>query len=305
MTWIEVIIETEFSDTEPVSDALIHNGALSVSIEDVELGTDSEEPLFGEPGTEPKVTAWQRSRVVALIEFDADHIAMVSSVAHICNLPIPDYSTRLVADQNWVELMHSKFHPIYVGKDICIVPSWHSMVNDASLIIELDPGLAFGTGNHPTTRLCIEWLEIHIPSKKPKSLLDYGCGSGILAIVSKKIGSTEISIAGIDIDPEAINVAHYNSKRNHCDINYFLEKNFNKNKILKNFDVVIANILSEPLKNIAQKILSYLNETNGNLVLSGILEEQATDVITYYRPWISLDICAIQEGWVLLSGVLR
>lgn len=299
MSWTEIIIEITHNHAEILSDALMEAGVLSVSVEDADEGTIAEQPLFGEPGMEPKQTAWQRSRVIALTAADANHAAIVAAAAAACNLDIPLFSQRPVAEQDWVRLTQSQFTPIHIGKNIWVVPSWHDAPDTDGLILELDPGLAFGTGSHATTRLCMEWLELNIPLQKPQSLLDYGCGSGILAMVAEKLGTPHV--IGVDIDPQAIESAHYNSQRNHCDIGYYLPQDFNQHSTQIVFDIVIANILSGPLKLMAPMLCERI-APSGHLILSGVLAEQAQDVIAVYAPWVSLTVWAEQDGWVALSG---
>ncbi|MEO6917962.1 MAG: 50S ribosomal protein L11 methyltransferase [Collimonas sp.] len=303
MSWTEIVIEVALNDAETLSDALMEAGALSVSVEDADLGTPDEQPLFGEPGMEPKEAAWERSRVVALAEVDADHAAIVNNAAAACGVPPPPYSLRPVAAQDWVRLTQSQFEPIHIGKNIWVVPSWHDAPDANGLILELDPGLAFGTGSHPTTRLCMEWLEINVPLQKPKSLLDYGCGSGILAMVAKKLDSAT-TVIGVDIDPHAIDAARYNSERNHCEIAYCLPEDFSNHTALQEFDMVVANILSGPLKLMAPMLCSRI-AAGGSLTLSGVLAEQANDVIAAYAQWLPLTVWAEQDGWVALSGVRK
>lgn len=300
MAWIEIVIEIDRDHAEAISDALIEAGALSVSVEDADLGTAAEQPLFGEPGMEPTEAAWERSRVVALTESDADHAAIVSAAAHAIGLggtSIPAYTLRDVADQDWVRLTQSQFEPIHIGKNIWVVPSWHQAPDPDALILELDPGLAFGTGSHPTTRLCMEWLEAHAPVRH--TVLDYGCGSGILAMVAKKLGASEV--VGVDIDPQAIVSARDNSHRNHCEIDYYLPEAYENRTSPKTFDVVVANILSGPLKLMAPMLAGQV-AAGGSLVLSGVLARQADEVAAAYAPYIKLTIWAEREGWVALSG---
>jgi ribosomal protein L11 methyltransferase len=273
---------------------------LSVSVEDADLGTDAEQPLFGEPGMEPSEAAWERSRVVALTERDADHAVIVSTAAQAIGMSkadIPSYTLRDVADQDWVRLTQSQFEPIHIGKNIWVVPSWHQAPDPDALILELDPGLAFGTGSHPTTRLCMEWLEANAPTQR--TVLDYGCGSGILAMVAKKVGAS--SVIGVDIDPQAIESARDNSARNHCEIDYYLSEGFESRANAEAFDVVVANILSGPLKLMAP-MLSGLVAAGGSLVLSGVLARQADEVAAAYAPYIALTVWAERDGWVALSG---
>ncbi|MGS0743326.1 50S ribosomal protein L11 methyltransferase [Glaciimonas sp. GG7] len=301
MSWTEIVIEVARSHAEALSDALMEAGALSVSVEDADVGTAAEQPLFGEPGMEPKEAAWERSRVVALSDIDAESI-IVSAAALACSLEtIPVYSLRSVGDQDWVRLTQSQFAPIHIGKNIWVVPSWHDAPDADGLILELDPGLAFGTGSHPTTRLCMEWLEVHLGEQTVTSVLDYGCGSGILAMVAKKLGAA--SVIGVDIDPQAIVSAGDNSARNHCEIAYYLPDTFVQQSPLGTFDIVIANILSGPLKLMSAMLCARI-APGGSLTLSGVLAEQAQDVIAAYAPWIQMSVWREQDGWVALSGTL-
>src|SRR3979411_2294238 len=191
MSWTEIVIEVVRHHAEHLSDALMDAGALSVSVEDADQGTDAEQPLFGEPGMEPEQAAWEHSRVVALATADADHAAIVAGAAEASGLGggpgAPSYTLRSVAEQDWVRLTQSQFDPIHIGKNIWVVPSWHDAPDPDGLILELDPGLAFGPGSHPTTRLCMEWLEAH--PAPGKTVLDYGWGFGLLAMVAHKKGA--------------------------------------------------------------------------------------------------------------------
>lgn len=303
MSWTEIVIDVARRHAESLSDALMDAGALSVSVEDADQGTDAEQPLFGEPGMEPEQAAWERSRVVALTPADADHAAIVAAAMEATGLSAQSqavsYTLRAVAEQDWVRLTQSQFDPIHIGKNIWVVPSWHDAPDPNGLVLELDPGLAFGTGSHPTTRLCMEWLEAHAPQQL--SVLDYGCGSGILALVAKKLGATEV--VGIDIDPQAIESARYNSARNHCEIDYYLPEQFADSTHTPLFDIVVANILSSPLKLMAPMLAGRI-APGGALVLSGILVRQADEVATAYAPFIGLTVWAERDGWVALAGRL-
>lgn len=299
MSWTEIVIEVARDQAEALSDALMEAGALSVSVEDADLGTDAEQPLFGEPGMEPEQTAWERSRVVALVGEDDEPAALLHAAATAAGLNADDlpYELREVEEQDWVRLTQSQFEPISIGKNIWVVPSWHEAPKPDALILELDPGLAFGTGSHPTTRLCMEWLEANAPLNL--SVLDYGCGSGILAMVAKKLGAARV--IGVDIDPQAIESANYNSERNFCDIDYYVPEVFTDMHAKTKFDVVAANILSSPLKLMAP-MLSGRVAPGGALVLSGVLARQAEEVITAYSPFITLSVWAELDGWVALAG---
>jgi ribosomal protein L11 methyltransferase len=298
MAWVEVLVEVSRDHAEALSDALMEAGALSVSVEDADFGTEAEQPMFGEPGMEPLEAAFERSRVVALTDVDIDHTALIEAAAEAIGLEAaPPFSLRDVADQDWVRLTQSQFEPIHIGKNIWVVPSWHEAPDPNALVLELDPGLAFGTGSHPTTRLCMEWLETNAP--RGKTVLDYGCGSGILAMVAKKLGALEV--AGVDIDPQAIVSARDNALRNQCEIDYYLPEDYDARSKGLPFDVVVANILSGPLKLMAPMLSSYVTE-GGMLVLSGVLDRQAEEVAAAYAPFIKLAVWAERDGWVALAG---
>jgi ribosomal protein L11 methyltransferase len=304
MSWTEVVIEIAQDHAEALSDALMEAGALSVSVEDADEGTDQEKPLFGEPGMEPKEAAWEHSRVVALTDVDADQGAIVAEAAAAIGLAAaPAFTVRDVSDQDWVRLTQSQFAPIHIGKNIWVVPSWHEAPDPDAIILELDPGLAFGTGSHPTTRLCMEWLEAH--PAPGKTVLDYGCGSGILAMVAKKMGAGDV--AGVDIDPQAIESANDNAARNHCEVDFYLPDDFavsaKPQHATGKFDIVVANILSSPLKVMAPMLAGRV-APNGALILSGVLARQAEEVAEAYAPYIKLGVWAEQDGWVALHGQL-
>lgn len=301
MSWSEIVIEVARQHAEKLSDALMEAGALSVSVEDADEGTDAERPLFGEPGMEPAEAAWERSRVVALTESTTVAADMIDAAIRLSELALAaqdlPYSVRQVAEQDWVRLTQSQFEPIHIGKHIWVVPSWHDAPDPTALILELDPGLAFGTGSHPTTRLCMEWLEANPPANQ--SVLDYGCGSGILALVAKKLHASDV--IGVDIDPQANESARFNSERNRCDVAYFLPDEFNARYASRRFDVVVANILSGPLKLMAPMLGGRI-AAGGALVLSGVLAQQADEVIAAYAPFVALSVWGERDGWVALAG---
>ena len=301
MSWTEIVLEVPRLQAEHVSDALIEAGALSVSVEDANEGTEAEQPLFGEPGMEPTEHAWESSRVVALINASDDPAELIHQACAMCDIDtLLPFTLRSVADQDWVRLTQSQFEPIRIGKNIWVVPSWHDAPNPDALILELDPGLAFGTGSHPTTKLCMEWLEVNISSTQ--SVLDYGCGSGILAMLANKVGAHPVD--GVDIDPQAIVSARENAERNQCDVTFFLPEDFATARHGQRYDVVVANILSGPLKVMAP-ILCGRVAKGGSLVLSGVLARQADEVIACYKNHIQLSVHAEFEGWVALAGSLE
>jgi ribosomal protein L11 methyltransferase len=297
MSYRELIVELAREHAEALSDALLELGALSVSVEDADADTPDEQPLFGEPGLTPERTAWTHSRVIALLAPEHEPAVLLAAAANQLGLAdTPSFSVREVEEQDWVRLTQSQFDPIPIGERIWVVPSWHAAPDPDALVLELDPGLAFGTGSHPTTRLCMEWLEQSV--KKGESVLDYGCGSGILAILAKKCGANPV--IGIDIDPQAVESARHNSERNHADVTYGLPDDCPAGE----FDIVVANILSNPLKLMASMLSSRV-KPGGRIALSGILARQAEEVAQIYRQWIDIDVWREHEGWVCLAGTRR
>lgn len=293
----EIVIAAPLAEAEALSDALMEAGALSVSVEDESAGTDAETPLFGEPGMPIEQSAWERSRIIALMDGKLDAQELVEHAAQTARLAVPSFELRDVADQDWVRLTQSQFDPIEITSRIWVVPSWHAAPEQAEVILELDPGLAFGTGSHPTTRLCMQWLDAHLQTGQ--SVLDYGCGSGILAILAKKLGSA--TTIGIDIDPQAIVAAFDNAQKNQVELAFGLPDQLAGMKDSKQFDVVVANILSNPLKLLASMLVSHV-QPGGALVLSGVLARQADEVIAAYAPYMQLSVHDMQEGWVCLAG---
>lgn len=297
MAFQECVIEIAQDQAEAWSDALFDLGALSVSVEDADADTPDEQPLFGEPGLEPKQLAWNRSRVVALFDEETDPALVVMAAANALNVdPVPAYTLRAVEDQDWVRLTQSQFEPIRVGDKLWVVPSWHDAPDPDALVLELDPGLAFGTGSHPTTRLCMEWLEQSV--KPGQSVLDYGCGSGILAILAKKCGANPV--IGIDIDPQAVESARQNSERNRAEVTYGLPDACPDGE----FDIVVANILSNPLKLMASMLASKV-KPGGRIALSGVLARQADEVAAVYARYVDISVWREHEGWVCLAGTRR
>lgn len=301
MSWTEIVIEVALEQAESLSDALMELGALSVSVEDADEGTEAEQPLFGEPGMEIATRGWEHSRVVALIDADADAASLVASAALEIGIALPPYTLRVVEEQDWVRLTQAQFEPIHIGKNIWVVPSWHEAPDPDGLILELDPGLAFGTGSHPTTRLCMEWLEANpaIGAGVLGTVLDYGCGSGILAMVAQKTGAAEV--IGVDIDPQAIVAAKDNAERNHCQIAFYVPDEFASVAQGRQFGTVVANILSNPLKVMAP-LLAGRVAAGGRLILSGVLARQAEEVIAAYAPFLPMAVWAELDGWVALAG---
>jgi ribosomal protein L11 methyltransferase len=284
---------------DSLSDALIEAGALSTSVQDADLDTEDERPIFGEPGGEQAPGGWPHNQVVALLADGDDPQQMLAYAETELNIQISlDWFLRDVPDQDWVRLTQSQFGPILVGERVLILPSWH--VGDipldrpeGSIVIELDPGLAFGTGSHPTTHVCLAWLADTLP--QGARVLDYGCGSGILAIAAKMLGAAHVD--AVDIDEQAVLSTAQNAQSNHTDVHAMLPDQL----LGGQYEVVVANILSNPLKVLAP-MLSMRVKPNGHLVLSGVLARQADDVSAAYAPWLKMTVWAEREGWVCLAG---
>lgn len=291
----ELVFDCPEQLAESLSDALLDAGALSVSVEDADFGTDAEQPLFGEPGLEPTTQAWMRNRVVALMPDGEDPALLLAAACADAGIDeIPAWSLRDVPDADWVRLTQSQFEPIAVDGRIWIVPSWHEVPElEGAILIRLDPGLAFGTGSHPTTHLCLAWLAANLQAGQ--RVLDYGCGSGILAIAAKKLGAG--TTVGIDIDPQAVQSAHDNAEANEVQVDAGLPDSLQGWRA----DIVVANILSNPLKVLAPMLCDRVLP-GGHLVLSGVLERQADEVAAVYAPLIKLSVWQARDGWVCLHG---
>lgn len=291
--WLSVSVDTDAARAEALSDALMELGALSVSVEDADAGTDREQPQFGEPGA-ALIPLWQSSRVVALLPPDTDVPLMLEEAAQSVGLSSPlSYQQTEVAEQNWVRLTQSQFDPIKITDRLWIVPSWHENPNPAAINLILDPGMAFGTGSHPTTFLCLRWLCENV--RQGESLLDYGCGSGILGIAAARLGAGRV--VGVDIDDQALIAARDNATRNAVEI----ELRHSSQPLAVQFERVVANILTNPLCVLAPLLCARV-APGGALALSGVLETQAEQVITAYAPFMTLTVTATHEGWVLLTG---
>lgn len=291
--WTSVSIETDAGRAEALSDALMAHGALSVAIEDADAGTEAETPQFGEPGEHP-ASLWAHSRVVALLPAEADVTDCLSAACAAIDLaPLPPHRSEPVEEQNWVRLTQAQFEPIRIDPRLWIVPSWHDAPDPTAINLLLDPGMAFGTGSHPTTRLCLRWLCAVVRGQE--TVLDYGCGSGILAIAAARLGAG--CVHGVDIDPHALEAAADNARQNQVT----LHLQHSGLPLTRSFDLVVANILTNPLCVLAPLIAARV-APGGRLALSGILDSQAGKVIEAYAPFIALTLRELDEGWVLLEG---
>ncbi|QDD06272.1 50S ribosomal protein L11 methyltransferase [Candidatus Methylopumilus planktonicus] len=293
--WINLKIRASADYANIMSDALIELGALSCAIEDSYLNSENEEALFGEPNI-PSNTIWQHNTVESLFDAAVSIDTIINELKTITGLPHIDYTLDTVEEQNWVALTQSQFEPINIFDKLWIVPSWHTSPNPDAINIILDPGLAFGTGSHPTTHLCLEWLikEVNINDH----VLDYGCGSGILSIAAKKCGAKQV--IGVDIDPQAIIASIHNAKENHVDVQFY------NSELPLTFeaDIVVANILSSALSVLAP-LIAKACKPHGKIALSGILKEQIEMLTEIYSRWFDLNNPIEREGWILLSGTKK
>jgi len=276
-----------------ISDALIEHGAFSVDVSDANAGTAQETSIFQEPGPDFEV-AFAINRVIALFAASLDVRREIESAFVAAGFAdIPEYKISEVPEQDWVKLTQAQFSPIRVSNRLWIVPSWHAAPDPGAINIILDPGLAFGTGSHPTTRLCLDWLEQNIAPGS--SVIDYGCGSGVLAITAAKLGAGYVR--GVDIDPQAVILSRFNASRNGVVGEFSGADDTN----LAPADIVLANILANPLKVLAP-LLAKLTHPGGQLVLSGILASQVQEVFAPYRPWFIMDPPVLDQGWIRLCG---
>ncbi|MDP2418979.1 MAG: 50S ribosomal protein L11 methyltransferase [Hydrogenophaga sp.] len=279
---------------ETVSDALAALDALSVSVEDADAMTEAESALFGEPGMPPPKAGWQRSRVVALFPTEAAareaaDLLVLQDFFEGCAVQ----GVQAVPDQDWVRLTQSQFAPVEITPSFWIVPTWHEPPAAALQVIRLDPGLAFGTGTHPTTRMCLRWTAQR--DWAGQRVLDYGCGSGILAIGAAKFGARDI--VAVDIDPAAVESTQLNAAANHVMLAAGLPEWAHGV-----FDLVLANILATPLKVLAPLLCAHVR-AGGHLVLAGILARQADELREAYAPWVALDVSDEADGWILMTAV--
>jgi ribosomal protein L11 methyltransferase len=275
---------------------LLDAGALAVDTADPHAGSEREIARYGEPNSTTAPTAadlWPVCRLSALFGKDADAGNALAKVSAVLGAAVPAYTIATIADHDWVRKTQQQFQPICVTPGLWIVPSWCEPVDPKAINLRLDPGLAFGTGSHPTTLMCLRWLAQHLSAGA--TVLDYGCGSGILAIAAAKLGAGAVD--GIDVDTQAITASRENAKLNNVVARFDLAEAFTAST----YDVVVANILANPLQLLAP-LLAARVRARGEVVLSGILESQAAAVIAAYEPWFTIDVSNSEEGWVALAG---
>ena len=289
----ELRLQCPQTQVELISDALMALDALSVSVEDADAHTDQEQALFGEPNMPAPAAGWLRSHLIALFPdetqaTDAAKLLALQPFFEDCAL----LSINPVAEQDWVRLTQSQFEPVQITPSFWVVPSWHEPPAGAKWILRLDPGLAFGTGTHPTTRMCLKWIAEHPPIGQ--RVLDYGCGSGILAIGAAMLGADAVD--AVDIDPDAVTAATANALANHVELNLGLPE-----VAIGVYPLVVANILAAPLKVLAPLLCSHVAR-DGSLLLAGILERQTEEIQATYKPYLNLQVADVQDGWVLMRG---
>lgn len=289
----ELVLLVPESGVETVSDALDALDALSVSVEDADAHTDHEQALFGEPDMPPPKAGWNRSRVVSLFATQAlatDAAELLSAQEFFTDCKV--VTIQNVPDQDWVRLTQSQFAPVEITPEFWIVPTWHEPPAQAVQVIRLDPGLAFGTGTHPTTRMCLRWTAQQ--TSRLGRVLDYGCGSGILAIGTAKFGATDID--AVDIDEAAVQSTRTNATANFVQLNAGLPDKANGR-----YQTVLANILATPLKVLAPLLCGHV-ANGGSLVLAGILVRQADELKEAYAPWCALRVTDSEDGWILMTA---
>lgn len=292
MSWVSVSMVLDDARADTLADALLECGAISTEVTDADADTDQETGRYDEP-SETLDVPWRRARVSALFEAISDHQAAIRKACHGIGLAMPaNIETRIVADQDWVAATQRQFGPIRVSDHLWVIPSWAESPTVDAITIRLDPGLAFGTGAHPTTWQCLRWLEEHLAPGW--SVLDYGCGSGVLAIAAKKLGARRV--LAVDIDAKAVEVGKINAARNDVEIEFLSPAAVGDEM----FDVVLANILANPLRVLAPLLAPRAGK---RIVLAGVLERQASAVREAYAPWVALEPAYRNDGWICLTGV--
>lgn len=294
MPWLSVSLDVAAADAEAVSDALLEAGAASVDVADADAGSSLEQAAYGEAAAVPP--SWRRSRVSALIAEGADLIALVAAACRRAGIEPPPHVTRPLAERDWVRAGQEQFRPIPVSPRLWIVPSWHAAPDAGAINIVLDPGLAFGTGSHPTTQLCLNWLERTI--RGGESVIDYGCGSGVLAIAAAKLGAGRVD--AVDVDEQALLAARHNALHNRVQVAIHDAAR----AVPQPAEIVVANILARPLIVLAP-LLTRLTAPCGRLALAGFFRNQADEVLAAYRAGFDVEASENAGDWVLLSGTRR
>jgi len=287
----ELLLVCQQAGVDAVSDTLEALAAMSVSVEDADAGSDQESALFGEPGMPPPAQAWEQSRVTALFNDLVSAETALREVQQLHGADLSHTAIQAVAEQDWVRLTQSQFEPVEITPEFWVVPSWHTAPEQARTVLRLDPGLAFGTGTHPTTGMCLRWIAQH-PGQP--SVLDYGCGSGILAIGAALCGAG--TVMAVDIDPAAVLASQANAVANNVRITSGTPE-----LVVDRYTLVVANILATPLKVLAPLLCNHV-APGGRLLLAGILERQCEELTQAYAPYCDLEVLDGREGWILMSA---
>jgi len=296
MGWISVSFEVAAREADAMVDALLAAGALSVDVSDAAAGTEAEQPIFGEPGIGDELV-WTRQVLSALFEAAVHVPAALQHASRVAGLAsVPHYTLTPVSDQDWVRATQQQFTPIQISPRLWVVPSWSEVPDAAAINLRMDPGLAFGTGSHPTTSQCLCWLEGNL--RGGESVLDYGCGSGILAIAAKRLKAGQV--VGVDIDSGALESSRANASANGVEIHVAAPDKVPPGP----YDVVVANILSNPLRILAP-LLAGFTRSGGRIALAGILTQQAQSVGEAYSPWFEIGPFSEKDGWTCLAGVRK
>jgi ribosomal protein L11 methyltransferase len=287
MGWLQISVEVAGDQVDEVSEAFNTLGALSVTVLDA-----GDEPLLEPaPGETP---LWSNARVIALFDATQDSAELKLQLQAVLDAPVPDLLVESLADRDWSNTWRDTFGAMQFGRRLWVCPVGESPSDPEAIVVHMDPGMAFGTGTHATTALCLEWLDAHPPVGR--SVIDYGCGSGILAVAAHKLGAANVT--AVDIDPQALQATRENARRNGCDVEVFHPEALGQGSV----DLVVANILANPLIELATD-LSLRVHTGGQLVMTGILAEQAKAVMAAYRDWFVFAAPVYREEWVLLEGL--
>ncbi|MGQ0751310.1 MAG: 50S ribosomal protein L11 methyltransferase [Betaproteobacteria bacterium] len=296
MPWLTVAVEVDAAAAERLDDAFFEAGALAVETTDAAAGTPQEQAYYGETDT-TALTRWATSRVTALFPADVTPAAVAAVAMRAAGVPpATPYRVSVVDDRDWVRASRDQYQPTKISPRLWIVPSWHAPPDPRAVNVLLDPGMAFGTGTHPSTRLCLRWIDAHI--RGGETVIDFGCGSGILAIAALKLGAA--SARGVDIDPQALLAAERNAMQNQVAARFVAAASAGDEPAQR----VVANILANPLIVLAP-LLAKLTVKEGRIALSGILLDQAGDVRSAYAPWFAMGEIESEEGWAMLRGVRK
>ena len=293
MHWQSLSFRLSREHADAFGDALLDQGAISVNVDDALEGTCDEKPIFGEPGADTGL--WDDCRLTALFTPAINVPVVFQGIVNGLGIAPPAFELGLLEDDDWVQRNREQFQPIKISERVWIVPTWHQAPRADALNIALDPGAAFGTGSHPTTRLCLQWLEDNLRSDTRPTVLDYGTGSGILAIAAMKLGAARAY--GVDIDSAAVEVARHNAAQNDVLV-HFADGESAINVIA---DILVANILANPLRVLAPLLAAH-TKPGGELVLAGILDSQAEEMVGIYREWFDLRVWRSEENWSCIAG---